>query len=150
MIMRSLNYAGALIVGLLLCGCNTENSALPAKPTTGEDVRRDVGKAAETTGTYLSEKQAEYTAELKQRLGGLDVKIAELKQRGKELGKDAHERWKPQLDRLEELRQETETKLESVQKASGPAWEDLKQGAESAWKKLHEAYEHASTSLEPK
>ena len=143
--------SACLLIGCVaLCGCNAENSAPPARPTTGEDVRRDVGKAADTTGAYLSEKRDEYAAELKQRLGGLDVKIAELKQRANELGKDAHERWKPQLDRLEELRQETESKLESVQKASGPAWEDIKQGAESAWKKLHESYEHASSSLEPK
>ena len=148
--MRILTSAGVLMGCVILCGCDAQNPAPPARPTTDADVRRDVGKAADTTGTYLSEKQAEYTAELRQRLGGLDGKIAELKQRSEQLGQDARERWKPQLDRLEELRQETESKLEALQKASGPAWEDFKQGAESAWKKLHDAYEHASTSLEPK
>jgi hypothetical protein len=147
--MRILTSACVTMACVLICGCNAENSPPPARPTTDADVHRDVGKAVETTGNYLSEKRDEYTVELKQRLTGLDGKIAELKQRASTLGEEARERWKPQLERLEELRAETETKLEAVQKASGPAWEDFKQGAESAWKKLHEAYEHASNTVTP-
>lgn len=147
--MRVLMSACVLLGCVGVCGCNTENAGPPARPTTSEDVRRDVGKATETTGKYLSQKQDEYTVELKQRLAGLDGKIAELKQRADSLGEEARERWKPQIARLEELRGETESKLESLQKASGPAWEEFKQGAESAWKKLHEAYEHTSSGLAP-
>lgn len=144
--MRQLLAVALFVGGLVGVGCKDSDGKL-VPPVTTDDVKREVGEAAKTTGEFVKQKQQEFVATIKKQLNGLDGQIDKLKEKGKELKEEYRPQWDAQMKKVAEKREQLEEKLESLKDASPDVWEKVKSGVDSAWKELQQAYDEAARTL---
>jgi hypothetical protein len=144
--MQRLGLLGTIAAAVCLVGCDQINHDSTASPdrTTSEDVQKEVGEAAETTGKYVGQKKDEFLSSMNEKLAKLDAQIDELKDRGSRLAEDQKKEWNEQLADLETKRQQFKNEYDEASKASGEAWGDVKKGVESAWNDLKNAVDDAA------
>ncbi|MBI3465652.1 MAG: hypothetical protein HY000_21755 [Planctomycetes bacterium] len=116
--------------------------------SSGEQVRREAGEAAEATDRYVAEKSEEFKADLKRKLDELDVSIEKLKARAHELKEEARPEWERQMARLDEARQRARQELAELRSASREAWQDAKPSLDAAWENVRQAYDDAAKHFE--
>lgn len=137
---------------ILALGCSDPPPNAPPKapPVTGEDVKRDLKQAGETTGRYLDQKQEDFRREFAERLSKLDEDIARLKQKAAQAKEETRPQWEATWRELEEKRAKAQAKLEELKKQAPDAWDEFQQGAEAAWKELQQGYNKAAKELKDK
>ncbi|MHB8972876.1 MAG: sll1863 family stress response protein [Pirellulaceae bacterium] len=139
-----------MLAGLLTTsGCEQKPAdQLPGKATPGkvtpEDVRRDAGKAVDTTAEYSQQAKEEFQKKLDARLKELDAEIVKLRAKGADLKDDAKTKWDQKMAELEAKRDAARVKLTEVGQSSGEAWKDVQKGAQSAWDELDKSFRDAS------
>lgn len=139
-----------VLVGLFVAlGCEqkpadrTPEKATP-KTVTSEDVRRDAGQAVKTATEYSQQTKEEFQKKLDAQLSELDAKIANLREKGRDLKDDAKANWDRKMTELETKREAARVKLAEVGRSSEEAWKDIKKGAESAYNDLDKAFRDAA------
>ena len=140
-----------LMLGALLTSSGCEQK--PANPMPGkvapgkvtpEDVRRDAGQAVNTAAEYSQQAKEEFQKKLEAQLNELDAKIAQLREKGRDLKGEAKANWDRKLAALEDKRTAARAKLAEVGHSSAEAWKDVQKGARSAWDELDKAFHDAS------
>ena len=140
----------AMLTALLASsGCEQKPAApMPDKVAPGkvtpEDVRRDAGKAVNTAAEYSQQAKQEFQKKLEGQLNELDAKIAQLREKGRDLKGEAKANWDRKMADLETKRQAARAKLAEVGHSSAEAWKDVQKGAQSAWDELDKAFHEAS------
>ncbi len=134
-----------LAVFFAFTGCDRQSTA-PGK-VTSEDVRRDTGRAVDTTAEFAEQNKDEFLAKLKARLKEVDTQIAVIQEKGRELKDDAKAQRDEKLAMLEAKRDAARAKFDEVQDSSAEAWKDLQKGARSAWDELDKAFQEASSEF---
>jgi len=115
---------------------------------TFDDVKNEVGEAAQATREYTSQEMQEYADGLNNKLQELDTQLEHLKQSGKELAGDAKQQWEDRLSALEDRRMKLQEDLNQLGDASGEAWQKLKEGMDAAWDDLKKAADEAAKKFE--
>jgi chromosome segregation ATPase len=134
-----------MLPGLLTAsGCERKPADQTPGKVTSEDVRRDAGQAVETAAEYSRQTKEEFQKKLEPRLKELDVEIAKLREKGRDLKDQAKADWDRKMADLETKRDAARAKLAEVRDSSAEAWKDIKQGAQSAWDELDKAFRDAS------
>jgi hypothetical protein len=125
-------------------GCDRKTAdRTPGKVTT-EDVRRDAGKAVDTTVEFSRQTKEEFQKKLEAQLKEQDAKITELREKGRDLKDDAKANWDRKMTELETKRKAASDKLAEVGHSSAEAWKDVQKGAQSAWDELDKAFREAA------
>ena len=138
-------FCVVMLAGLVtLVGCEQKPSDRTPGKVTSEDVRRDAGQAADTAAEFSEQTKGEFQKRLEARLEELDVKIADLREKGRDLKDEAKADWDRRLANLETKRDAARAKLAEVGQSSAEAWKDAQQGAQSAWNDLEQAFQDAS------
>ncbi|MFN0197530.1 MAG: hypothetical protein ACKVT0_12365 [Planctomycetaceae bacterium] len=127
-----------------IAGCGEKTADPTPNKVTTEDVRRDVGQAADTAAEYSRQTKEEFQEKLDARLKELDGEIAKLREKGSELKDDAKANWERKMADLETKREAARAKLDEVSHSSAEAWKDIQKGAQSAWDDLDKAFHEAS------
>jgi len=134
-----------MLVGLLAAiGCERKPADRAPGKVTSEDVRRDAGRAVETTAKYAQQTKEEFQKKLETRLNELDAEIAKLREKGGDRKDEAKAKWDQKMTDLETKRDAARAKLAEVRDSSAEAWKDVRKGAQSAWDELDEAFRDAS------
>jgi TolA-binding protein len=141
-------FTVVLVAGFVaIAGCGEQ----PADPTpnkvTSEDVRREVGEAADTAAEYSRQTKEEFQEKMDARLKELDGEIATLREKGSELKDDAKADWERKMADLETKREAARAKLDEVSQSSAEAWKDLQKGAQAAWDDLDKAFHEAASEF---
>ena len=138
-------FCVVMLAGLVtLVGCEQKPSDRTPSKVTSEDVRRDAGQAVQTAAEFSEQTKDEFQKRLEARLEELDVKIADLREKGRDLKDEAKADWDRRLANLETKRDAARAKLAEVGQSSAEAWKDVQQGAQSAWDGLEQAFQDAS------
>jgi TolA-binding protein len=141
--LRSLSVV--ILAGLVaLTGCERKPADRAPGKVTSEDVRRDVGQAVNTAVEFSQQSKEEFQKNLDSRLKNMDVEIAKLREKGRDLKDEAKVKWDQKLADLETKKDAARAKLAEVAQSSGAAWKDVQQGAQSAWDDLDKAFRDAS------
>ena len=111
---------------------------------TPEDVRRDAGKAVDTAAEYSQQAKEEFRKKLEGQLNELDAKIAQLREKGRDLKGEAKANWDRKMADLETKREAARVKLAKVGHSTAEAWKDVQKGAQSAWDELDKAFHEAA------
>ena len=88
----------------------------------GEETKEKAGEAVKKVGEFTAELKDKHLGEMKDKLGGCDKQIAELKQKLDGLTGDAKTQLAAKIGGLEELRKKT-----------GEAFDKLKDGTKDNW-----------------
>ena len=78
------------------------------------------------------------------RVKDLDVEIAKLRAKSRDLNDQAKDNWNRTLSNLERKREAARAKLTEVTHSSAEAWKDVQKGVQSAWDELDKAFRDAS------
>lgn len=134
-------FVRLLMLAALLGGAGCERKPSESKPgkVSSEDVRRDVNEALKTTAEYSAQAKEDFEKKLATQISDLDMKIAELREKGRDLSGDAKAEWDKNVAGLEADRKVLSEKLVDVQKAVGDAWKDVQEGSQSAWDDMKRA-----------
>lgn len=162
--MTSCQFFLSMTALALLLGCSpntTPDSATPAQSndvesekglqddaTTFEDVKKEVGEAAETTHEFTSQEMQAYVDSLNNKLEELDTQFDQLQQKGQELAGAAQQQWEDRLSALKEQRKKLQEDLNRLGDASGDAWHEMKKGIDAAWDDLKKATDEAAKEFE--
>jgi len=134
-----------LLAGFVaVVGCEQKSADPTPKKVTSDDVRRDAGKAAETTTEYARQTKEEFQEKLDTRLKELDAEIARLREKGHDRTDDAKAGWEQKMKELETKRDAARAKLAEIRDSSAEAWKDIRKGAQSAYDDLDKAFRDAS------
>ncbi len=129
----------------------TEAPAPAEPPVTGEQVKKEIGEAATTTGEYLGLKSQQWLDAAGKRLEQLDTEIAETRKRlaakAEEVSADAKQRYEQLLLDLEEDKAEAKARWESLKESSGEAWAEARTGFEAAMNDAVEGLRNARRKL---
>jgi LPS O-antigen subunit length determinant protein (WzzB/FepE family) len=134
-----------MLIGLLTAsGCERQPADGTPGKVTSEDIRRDAGQAAQTTVHYSWQTKEEFQKKLAARLKELDVEIAKLREKGRDLTDQAKTDWDRKMADLEMKWDAALAKLAEVRDSSAEAWKDVRNGALSVWEELDKAFRDAS------
>ena len=125
-------------------GCEQNPADRPPGKVTSEDVRRDAGQAVTSVAEFSQQTKEEFQKKLETRLKELDVEIAKLREKGRDLKDKAKANWDQKMADLETKRDAAPAKLAEVGHSSAGAWKDVPKGAQSAWDELDRAFRDAS------
>jgi TolA-binding protein len=128
-------------------GCERKPADQTPGAVTSEDVRRDVGQAVDTAAEFSQQKKEEFQTSLGARLQEMDTRIAELREKGRDLKDQAKVNWDQKMADLEAKREAARVKLTEVGQSSAEAWRDVQRGAQSAWDELERAVQDASNEF---
>jgi len=139
----------ASLLAVALGGCeesagNADESADTAK----QEMKKEVGEAAEATADYAATKQKEFAQRLSARMEDVSTRIDTLQDKAGELGQDAKAELKDTIDALEAKRDQVAGRLEELRGSAPDAWEDMKAGLTRAMDDLENAYEQAKKELD--
>jgi TolA-binding protein len=164
--MKSYPYLLAATVLALTLGCSDAASTTPTDATpskahgvesdaasqddsaTLEDVKKEVGEAAEAAREFTSQEMQEYADSLNNKLEELNTQFDQLQQKGQELAGDAKQQWEDRLSALKEKRKKLQEDLNQLGDASGDAWHEMKDGIDAAWDDLKKATDEAAMEFE--
>lgn len=133
--------------GVAAVGCDGTTVQQAPSRITSEDVRRDVGKAVKTVGEYSLQAKEEFQRSLEDRLTELDVEIAKLREKRRDLKSQAAANFEQKMAELESKRAAARAKLSEVGQSSAEAWKDVREGAESAAEELDKAFRKAASEF---
>lgn len=134
-----------MLIGICsVVGCETQEAASDHGKTGAADVRRNIGKAAETTAEFAHQTKEEFEEKMHIRLKDLDVQIVTLRQKGHNLEGEIREKWARCMANLESKRDIGQLKLSEVQKSGAEAWKELRKDTQTAWKDIDNAAHEAS------
>ena len=136
--------SGMLAMLLVAGGCAERATDRAAEKVTPADVRRDAGRAVDTTTQYLQQSKEEFQKDLEVRLQQMDVEIAKLREQGSDLQANTKVAWEQKMAELETKRDAARVKLAELRQSSAAAWKDLQAGAKSAWDEMDRAFREAS------
>ena len=136
-----------LSVVLIVSGCEPKRADQTPGKVTSEDVRRDVGKALDTTGKSAEQTKEDFQRSLNARLNELEAEIAKLREKGKEFKDENKSSWDRVLADLETKREAARVKLDDIGHSSAEAWRDIQKGAQAAWDDLDKAFHEASNKF---
>jgi len=143
--MIKCGYGVFLLVGFIaVTGCEQPSSVPTHAKVTSEDVRHDAGKAVDTAAEFSQQTKDEFQQKLEARLKELDVELAVLREKGRDLKDEAKVKWDQKLVELETKRDTARAKLAEVSESSAEAWKDLQKGAQAAWNDMDKAFSEAS------
>lgn len=125
-------------------GCEPSPSVSASKKVTSEDVSRDTNQAVKTATEYSRQTKDEFQKSLDARLKDLDIEIAKLREKGRELKDQAKVEWERKMAGLETKREAARVKLAEVGRSSAEAWKDIQKGAQAAWDEMDQAFREAS------
>jgi hypothetical protein len=141
-------YSSIVLAGfVVVAGCDQPDTPPSSDRTTSDDVRRDIGKAVDTTNEYAGQTKEEYQQKLDARLQELDAEIAKLQEKGEALKADAKVKWEENMADLRIKRDAARVKLAELQDSSSEAWKDLQVGAQAAWEEMEQAFQKASSEF---
>lgn len=140
-------YGFLFLSGLVIGGCEQSSREQTRGSVTSEDVRRDVGKAAQTAADFSLQAKEDFQRSLEARLEELDAEIAKLREKGGNLKDQAAATFKMKMAELETKRDAARAKLAEVGQSSAEAWKDVRNGAESAWDELDKAFREAASEF---
>lgn len=92
----------------------------------------------------MSMKEA-YERKMRAQLDEWDAEISKLKARADKAQADAQLEYYKQIEDLRERQRRANEKLDELRQASDTAWQDLRAGVESAWDSMAEAMRKASS-----
>jgi len=138
----------ALSVGCAKPAEDGSSTSPDGSPPSAEDVKREVGEAAEAATEFASQKKDEYAKALRQKLDELDTSLEDLKQKAGTLTDEAKARWEANRPELERKREDLNKKLDELEASSGDAWEHVKDGLDSAWNDLKKAADEAAKEFD--
>lgn len=134
-----------MLAGLFAAiGCERKPADRTPGKVTSEDVRRDAGQAVKTAAEYSQQTKEEFQKKFEAQLNELDAKIAELRQKGRDLKDKAKADWDGKMAALETKREAASAKLAEIGHASAEAWKDVQKGAQAAWDELDKAFRDAA------
>ena len=146
--MKLRKFSLLMLAGsLMVCGCDQKAADPTSAKTSSEDVRRDVGKAADTVAEFSQQTKEEFQKSLDTRLKEMDAEIAKLRLKGHDLKDQAKISWDQKIAELEVKRNAAFAKLAEVGRSSAEAWKDIQKGAQSAWAELDKALHEASSEF---
>jgi hypothetical protein len=129
---------------LAAAGCDRNTADQTPGKVTSDDVRRDAGKAVETTAEYSQQAKEEFQKKLDAHLKELDGQIAKLQEKQRDLKDEAKANWDQKMADLEKKRDAARAELDKIGHSSAEAWKDVQKGAQSAWDELDKAFREAS------
>lgn len=112
-----------------------------------DDVKQQVGEAAQASKQYTAEQMKQAGDALNARMQKLSVQLDQLKEQGQEISGDAKQQWQDQMVKLKEQREQLQRDLDQLSDASGNAWQDLKQGIDRALEELSTATDEAKKNF---
>ena len=92
----------------------------------------------------MSRKEA-YEKKLQAQLDEWNTEINKLKAKADKAEADAQLEYYEQIEKLQSMKKEANSKLAELKEASDDAWEDLKTGMDSAWDSLGNALKSATS-----
>ena len=129
----------------LLTACGDQKEPATSKPAvSSEDVKREVGDAAETTMAYLEGRKREYQEQVAARLEDYDKKLGELKAMAMTMGDEARTRINQKIEVLRKKEAAAYQKLDEVKIAADNAWHESKSRMDSALAELENAYQETN------
>jgi hypothetical protein len=144
-----------LFLGLVGCSKKEPKPQTPpaaqqkqGAPVTFQDVKKETGEAAQTTGQYVAQEKDKLVASASQKISELEKELKDLEASAAkgEPAKSDYEKIKPELERQLAA---AKVKLEEAKKAGAQAWEGTKQGLNSALTGLEDAYKGAKAKIAP-
>lgn len=139
----------ALVLALLIAGCDRgDQSGSQTLPTpqserqaTGQEVKREMKEAVDTTKQYLAGNKDEFVAKTEKKLRELDARIVELTAKTATLKEDAKAEADQLMTTLGKQRSEVDKQLKALKESSKEMWTDTKAAFETAFEELEKAYE---------
>lgn len=134
----------ALVLALFVAGCDRgENPPTPQSETkaTGQEVKREMKEAVDTTKQYLAENKDEFVAKTETKLRELDARIVELTAKTGTVKDDAKAEADQLMAALRQQRSEVDKQLKTLKESSKEMWTDAKAAFETAFDELQKAYE---------
>ena len=92
----------------------------------------------------------EYLEKFKTRLDEWNAEIDKLESNARNAQAEAKAQYDKQLEALREMRDDAQTNLSEMQKATAEAWDVMLQGSEKAWQAWGSAFETASSKFTSK
>lgn len=143
--MKRIEFALAIVFSFFfVTACNQKKTDTEVS---SEDIKRQTGKALETTKNYLIQKREEYQLQLEDKLHELENKIKELEAKAANAGEETKAKYNEMIEALQKKQKEARNKLEKLKSASGDVWEGLKSGTETALEDLKKAYNEVISRL---
>lgn len=139
----------ALALAMLVVGCDrSDQSGSQTSPppqserqATGQEVKREMKEAVNTTRQYLAENKDEFVAKTEKKLRELDARIVELTARTGTLKEDAKAEADQLMTALRQQRSEVDKQLNALKQSSKEMWTDAKAAFETVFDELQKAYE---------
>jgi myosin heavy subunit len=133
----------ALIGALALAGCGkkeqTNETPLPA--VSGEQVKKEVKEAVNSTKQYLTQTKEETVAAVEKQLQAADARIQELAEKSRSYTGTAKTEAESALAALRAKRDVAASKLEELKAASKEGWTNIKASFDVAIHELEKSFE---------
>jgi hypothetical protein len=110
---------------------------------TKDEVRTEVGQAAEKAKAYASQQVEIYRQEMQANLDGLAKRIDEMKERAKAATGDAATKYQTAIAELQSKMDATRRKLKDLGSAGSGAWNEMKTNFDKAMSDLNKAFQEA-------
>lgn len=142
--MKKIKFVVAICVPLFfITSCSKETSEKREIPALSGDVKRETGKALETTITYLAQQKEKYQKDTESTLNYLSDKIKDLQTKAEQAGTDTKAKYNEIIEGLQKKQGEAQNKLHDLKSKSADAWEDVKSGMDAALENLNNSYNDA-------
>ena len=130
-----------LSAALVLFGCGTNTTSSPESKAKATIAKDKIGEAAEATADAARAKRDEYARAMSKRLGELNAKYEELKDRAAKADAKTKKDLEKKLEDARVKRDVAATKLEELKTAGADRWEKIKDGVGNAFDDLKKAFE---------
>ena len=122
-------------------------AAVKEESVTADDVKKEVGEAAETTGEYLGQKKDEFIEDATARLQILELQIGSLSEEAQEKGAAAVAKYTALKTGLAAKMEAAKGQMAKLAESSGSAWQASQEGMSAALTELQKAYDKAKSEL---
>ena len=142
--MKKIEFMLAVFVPLFfMTSCSKETPEKGEIQVSSEDVKRETGKALETTKTYFRQEKERYQKEVEATLSELNDKIKDLQSKAEQAGTDTKAKYNEIIEELRKKQEEAQSKLNDIKSKSVDAWKDNKSGMDAALENLKKSYNDA-------
>ncbi|WP_347275718.1 hypothetical protein [Candidatus Kuenenia sp.] len=143
--MKKIEFMAAICVPLFfMTSCSKKTPEKPEIQVSSEDVKRETGKALETTKTYFRQEKERYQKEVEATLNELGDRIKghESMAAGK-AGEETRAEYNEIIEELRKKQEEAQRKLNDIKSKSVDEWKDYKSGMDAALENLKNSYNDA-------
>ncbi len=142
--MKKIEFVVAIFISMLfITSCSKKTPEKAETKVSSEDVKRETGKALETTKTYLAQQKEKYQKDAESTLNDLNDKIKGLQSKAEQAGTDTKAKYNEIIEGLRKKQGEAQNKLNDLKAKSADAWEDIKSGMDAALENLKNSYSDA-------